>query len=88
MKMASKCIQNTDGKPVVVERFIWTLKTKIYRHTTAVSKNVYINKLDEIVDKYNNTHHRTTKMKLAGVKVDTYIDFDIENDKGPELVTM
>lgn len=54
----------------------------------AVSKNVYINKLDEIVDKYNNTHHRTTKMKLAGVKVDTYIDFDIENDKGPELVTM
>lgn len=87
MKMASKCIQHTDGKPVVVERFIWTLKTKIYRHTTAVSKNVYINKLDEIVDKYNNTH-RTTKMKLAGVKVDTYIDFDIENDKGPELVTM
>ena len=85
--MASKCIQHTDGKPVVVERFIWTLKTKIYRHTTAVSKNVYINKLDEIVDKYNNTH-RTTKMKLAGVKVDTYIDFDIENDKGPELVTM
>ena len=88
MKMASKCIQHTDGKPVVVERFIWTLKTKIYRNTTAVSKNVYINKLDEIVDKYNNTHHRTTKMKLAGVKVDTYIDFDIENDKGPELVTM
>ena len=87
MKMASKCIQHTDGKPLVVERFIWTLKTKIYRHTTAVSKNVYINKLDEIVDKYNNTH-RTTKMKLAGVKVDTYIDFDIENDKGPELVTM
>ena len=88
MKMASKCIQHTDGKPLVVERFIWTLKTKIYRHTTAVSKNVYINKLDEIVDKYNNTHHRTTKMKLAGVKVDTYIDFDVENDKGPELVTM
>ena len=86
--MASKCIQHTDGKPLVVERFIWTLKTKIYRHTTAVSKNVYINKLDEIVDKHNNTHHRTTKMKLAGVKVDTYIDFDIENDKGPELVTM
>ena len=79
---------NNEGKSVIVERFIRTLKTKIYKHMPAISKNVYIDKLEEIVDKYNNTSHRTAKMKLADVKVDTYIDFDVENDKNPDLVTM
>ena len=46
---------------VVVERFIRTLKTKIYKHMTTVSKNVHIVKLDEIVGKYNNT---STSIKL------------------------
>ena len=41
---------------------------------TAISKNVYINKLDDIVNEYNNTYHRTIKMKPADVKDNTYID--------------
>ena len=47
---------------------------------TSVSKNVYIDKLDDIVDEYNNTYHRTIKMKPADVKDDTYIDFEKEVD--------
>ena len=51
---------------------------------TAVSENVYINKLDEIVWKCNNTYRRTNKMKPADVKVDNYVDLDVEkNDKDP-----
>ena len=46
------------GKSVVAERFIGTLKTKIYKFMTSVSKNVYIDKLDDIVGEYNNTYHR------------------------------
>ena len=45
---------HNEGKSVVAERFIRTLKTKIYKYMTSVSKNVYINKLDDIVDEYNN----------------------------------
>ena len=63
------------GKSVVVERFIRTLKTKIYKYMTSVSKSVYINKLDDIVNEYNNTYHRTIKMKPADVKDNAYIDF-------------
>ena len=43
---------------------------------TSMTKNVYTDKLDEIVNKYNNTYHSTIKMKPANVKVNTYIDFD------------
>ena len=53
------------GKTVVTERFIRALKTKIYKYMTSVSKNVYIDKLDNIVNEYNNTYHRTIKMKLV-----------------------
>ena len=66
---------HNEGKSVVVERFIRTLKSKIYKHMTSVSKNVYIGKLDDIVDEYNNTYHRTIKMKPVNVKDNTYIDF-------------
>ena len=49
---------------------------------TSVSKNVYINKLDDIVDKYNNTYHRSIKMKPLDIKDNAYIDFEKEvNDK-------
>ena len=58
------------GKSVIAERFIRTLKNKIYKYITSVSKNVYINKLDDAVNKYNNTYHNTIKMK----PVDTHID--------------
>ena len=67
-------IQN-EGKPVIVERFIRTLKTKIYKYMTSVSKDVYIVKLDDIVSEYNNIYHITIKMKPTDVKDNTYIDF-------------
>ena len=53
---------------------------------TSISKNVYIDKLDDIVDEYNNTYHRTIKMKPVDVKDNTYIDFKKEvNDKDPKF---
>ena len=77
---------NNEGKSVVAERFIRTLKTKIYKYMTSVSKNVYIDKLDDIVGEYNNTYHRTIKMKPVDVKDNTYIDFNKEvNDKDPKF---
>ena len=62
---------HNEGKSVVAESFIRTLKTKIYKYMTSVSKNVYINKLDDIVGEYNNTYHRTIKMKHVNVKDNT-----------------
>ena len=51
-----------------------------------ISKNVYIDKLDDIVDKYNNTYHSTTKMKPVDVKSSTYIDSNKENNnKDPKF---
>ena len=69
---------HNEGKSVVAERFIRTLKTKIYKYMTSVSKNVYIGKLDDIVREHNNTYHRTIKMKPVDVKDNTYIDFKKE----------
>ena len=66
---------HNEGKSVVAEIFIRTLKTKIYKYMTSLSKNVYIDKLDDIVGEYNNTYHRTIKMKPTEVKDNTYIDF-------------
>ena len=65
---------HNEGKSVVAERFIRTLKTKIYKYMTSISKNVYMDKLDDIVNEYNNTY-RTIKMKSVDVKDNTYIDF-------------
>ena len=73
---------HNEGKSVVAERFIRTLKTKIYKYMTSVSKNVYIDKLDDIVNEYN----RTIKMKPVDVRDNTYIDFKKEvNDKNPKF---
>ena len=58
-----------EGRSVVTERFIRTLENKIYM--TLISKNVYLEKLNYIVDKYNKTYHRTTKMKSIDVKDST-----------------
>ena len=63
-----------EGKSVVAERCIRTLKNKIYKYMTSVSKNVYIDKLDDIVNEYNNIYHRTIKMKPVDVKYNTYIE--------------
>ena len=65
---------HNEGKFVVAERFIRTLKNKIYKYMTSVSKNVYIDKLDKIVNKYINTYHSTIKMKPVDVKSNKYID--------------
>ena len=77
---------HNEGKPVVAERSIRILKTKIYKYMTSVSNNVYIDKLDDIVGEYNNTYHRTIKMKPVDVKNNTYIGFKKEvNDKDPKF---
>ena len=59
---------HNEGKSVVVERFIRTLKGKIYKYMASVSKNLYNDKLDDIANEYNNTYHRTIKMKPIDVK--------------------
>ena len=75
---------HNEGKSVVAERFIRTLKNKIYKYMISVSKNVYINKLDDIVNEYNTTYHRTIKMKPIDVKDNTYINTVKEvNHKDP-----
>ena len=66
---------NNEGKTVIAERFIRTLKNKIYKYMTSISKNVYIDKLDDILKKHNNTYHTSIKMKPVDVKDNTYIDF-------------
>ena len=77
---------HNEGKSVVAERFIRTLKSKIYKHMTSISKNVYIDKLDDIVDEYNNTYHTAIKMKPINVKDNTYINTDKEiNNKDPKF---
>ena len=77
---------HNEEKSVVAERFIRTLKTKIYKYMTSISKNVYVNKLDDIVNEYNNTYHKTIKMKPLDVKDNTYIDSSKEvNDKDPKF---
>ena len=60
---------HNEGKSVIAERFIRTLKNKIYKHMTAISKNVYFKVLNDIVDEYNNTYHKTIKMKPINVKM-------------------
>ena len=57
---------------VVAERFIRTLKNRIYKHKIAVSKNVYFNVLDHTVKNYNSTYHNTIKMKPIDVKSNSY----------------
>ena len=77
---------HNEGKSVVAERFIRTLKTKIYKYMTSVSQIVYNNKLDYIVGEYNNTYHRTIKKKPVDVKDITYIDFNKDvYDKDPKF---
>ena len=63
-----------EGKSVAAARFVRSLKTKVYKCMTSISKNVYIDKLEDIVNKYNNSYHRTIKMKPIDVKDNTYID--------------
>ena len=70
-----------EGKSVVAERFIKTLKNKIYKHMTTISKNVYFDVLDDIVKKYNNTYHSTIKMKPINVKDNNFTEYVEESNK-------
>ena len=75
-----------EEKSVVAERYIRTLKNKIYKYMTSIPKNVYIHKLDDIVNKYNNTYRKTTKIKPLDVNPSMHIDFSKENNKeGPKF---
>ena len=79
-------LKHNEGKSVIAERFIRTFKNKIYMYMTSISKNVYIDILDDIVNKYNRTYHSTIKMKPADVKSSTYIDCSKEmNDEDPKF---
>ena len=62
---------HNEGKSVVAKRFIRTLKTKIYKYMTSLSKNVYIDKLHEIVNEYNNKYHRKIETKPVDIKDNT-----------------
>ena len=77
---------HNEGTSVVAEKFVRTLKTKIYKYMSSISKNVYIDKLDQIVHKYNNTYRRNIKIKPVDVKDNIYIDFDKQiNDEDPKF---
>ena len=75
-----------EEKSVVAERFIRTLKNKIFKYMTAISKHVYFDALDDIVDKYNNTVHRTIKVKPIDVMDDSYAEYNEDfNKKDPKF---
>ena len=70
-----------EGTTVVAERFIKTLKNKIFKHVTAISKNVYFDVLDDIVNKYNNAVHRTIQIKPINVTDDSFVEYNEESNK-------
>ena len=70
-----------EGKSVVAERFIRTLKSKLYKHMTAIGKNVYYDVLDDVVNEYNSTKHSTIKMKPIYVIDNKRVYIDEHNDK-------
>ena len=70
-----------EQKSVVAERFIRTLKKKIFKHMLSISKNIYFDVLDDIVNKYNDTVHRTTKMKPIDVISDSYAEYNEDSNE-------
>ena len=74
-----------EGKSVVAESFIRTLKNKIYKHMTAISKNVYFDVLDDIVHEYSNTYHKTIKMKPIDVEDNSFAEYNESNEKDPKF---
>ena len=74
------------GKSIVAERFIRTWNNEIFKHVAAILKNIYFEVLDDIVDKYNNTVHKTIKMKPIDVTGDSYAKYnENSNKKDPEF---
>ena len=75
-----------EGKSAAAERFIRTSKSKIFKHMTAASKNVYFDVLDNIVNKYNNIVHKTIKIKSIDVTGDSYAEYNENpNKKDPKF---
>ena len=75
-------LTHNKGKSVVAEIFIRIVKNTIYRYMSSISKNLFIDKVDNIVNKYNNTYHSAIKMKSVDVKSSTYINSSQKiNDK-------
>ena len=72
---------HNEGKSVLTKRFIRTLRNKIYKYMTSISKNVYIDKLADIVKRCNNTYNSTIKRKPVVVNSGTYADFNKKNNK-------
>ena len=78
---------HNERKSVVAERFIRTLKNKIFKHMTTINQNIYFDVLDDIVDKYNNTVHKTINMKPTEVTDNYYAEYneDPSNKKDPKF---
>ena len=75
-----------EGKSVVAERFIKTLKNKIFKHMAAIQTDIYFDVLDNIVNKYNNTVHGTIKMKPIDIMDDYYVESNEDfNKKDPKF---
>ena len=70
-----------EGKSVVAERFMRTQKIKMFKHMAAISKNVHFDVLDDIVNKYNNTVHRTIKMKPIDITPYSYAKYNEDSNK-------
>ena len=70
-----------EDKSVVAEIFIRTLKNKIFKHMTTISKNVYMDVLNYVVKKYNNTIHKTIKIKPIDVTNDSYVEYNEDSNK-------
>ena len=70
-----------EGKSFAAGRFIKTLKNKTFKHMKVISKNVYFDVLDDIVSKYNNTVHRTIKMKPIDITGDSYVEYSKDSNK-------
>ena len=79
--------RHNEGKSIVAEKYIRTLKNKMYKYITSISKNVYIDQLDDIVYTYNNTYHNPIKIKSGDVKPKTYINSskEINEDQDPKF---
>ena len=70
-----------EGKSVVGERFVRVLKSKVFKYMAAVSKIIYFDALDAIVNKYNNAVHRLIKMKPIDVTYGSYVEYKKDSNE-------
>ena len=69
------------GKSILAKRFVRNLKNKIYKHMTSMSQKVFIDKIVDKVNKYNNTYHSAIKLKSSDVTVSTYCNFGFKSNE-------